>query len=155
MNNAICSNMDGPRDFHTKWSKSDRERQISYDIAYMGNLILKMIQVNLFTKQKQTYRYQKTNLWASLVAQRLRIHLPRQETRVWALVWEYPTCHGATKCLRHNYWACALEPVSHTYWARVPQLLKPAHLEPILCNEKPQQWEANAPQRRVVPACCN
>ena len=29
-NNAICSNMDGPRDYHTKWSKSDRERQISW-----------------------------------------------------------------------------------------------------------------------------
>ena len=27
-NSAICSNMDGPRDYHTKWSKSDRERQI-------------------------------------------------------------------------------------------------------------------------------
>ena len=37
-NNAICSNMDGPRDYYTKWSKSDRERQISYDIAYMWNL---------------------------------------------------------------------------------------------------------------------
>ena len=37
-NNAIWSNMDGPRDYHTKWSKSDRERQISYDIAYMWNL---------------------------------------------------------------------------------------------------------------------
>ena len=37
-NNAICSNMDGPGDYHTEWSKSDRERQISYDIAYMWNL---------------------------------------------------------------------------------------------------------------------
>ena len=37
-NNAICSNMDGPGDYHTKWSKSDRERQVSYDIAYMQNL---------------------------------------------------------------------------------------------------------------------
>ena len=37
-NNAICSNMDGPRDCHTEWSKSDTERQISYDIAYMWNL---------------------------------------------------------------------------------------------------------------------
>ena len=37
-NNAICSNMDGPRDYHTKWSKSDRERQISYDISYMWNI---------------------------------------------------------------------------------------------------------------------
>ena len=30
--------MDGPRDCHTEWSKSDRERQISYDITYMWNL---------------------------------------------------------------------------------------------------------------------
>ena len=30
--------MDGSRDYHTEWSKSDRERQISYDIAYMWNL---------------------------------------------------------------------------------------------------------------------
>ena len=33
-NNAICSNMDGPRDYHTEWSKLDRERQI-YDITYI------------------------------------------------------------------------------------------------------------------------
>ena len=37
-NNAICSNMDGPRDYHIKWSKSERERQISYNITYMWNL---------------------------------------------------------------------------------------------------------------------
>ena len=37
-NNAICSNTDGPRDYQTKWIKSDRERQISYDITYMWNL---------------------------------------------------------------------------------------------------------------------
>ena len=30
--------MDGPRDCHTKWSKPDREIQISYDITYMRNL---------------------------------------------------------------------------------------------------------------------
>ena len=66
-NNAICSNVDGPRDYHTKWSKSGRGRQISYDIAYMWNLI-KMIQNNLFVKQKQTlifknqiYGYQRGN----------------------------------------------------------------------------------------------
>ena len=35
--NAICSYMDGPRDYHTKWSRSERERQISY-ITYMQNL---------------------------------------------------------------------------------------------------------------------
>ena len=26
--------MDGPRDYHTKWSNSEREKQISYDIIY-------------------------------------------------------------------------------------------------------------------------
>ena len=34
-NNAICSNMDRRRDYHTKWSKSDRERQTQYDITYI------------------------------------------------------------------------------------------------------------------------
>ena len=29
--------MDEPRDYHAKWSKPDRERQISYDTPYMWN----------------------------------------------------------------------------------------------------------------------
>ena len=37
-NNAICSNMGAIRDYHTKWSWSERERQIPYDITYMWNL---------------------------------------------------------------------------------------------------------------------
>ena len=36
-NNAICNNKDGPRDFHTEWSKSDREGEI-YNIPYIRNL---------------------------------------------------------------------------------------------------------------------
>ena len=40
-----------------------------------------------------------------------------QGTRVWTLVWEDPTCHGATKPTCHNYWACTLEPASHNYWS--------------------------------------
>ena len=39
----------------------------------------------------------------SLVAQWLRIRLPMQGTWVRALVQEDPTCHGATKPVRHNY----------------------------------------------------
>ena len=35
---AILSNMNGPRDCHTEWSKSDREKPISYDVTYMCNL---------------------------------------------------------------------------------------------------------------------
>ena len=37
-NNAICSNLDGPRGCDTKWNKSERERQTPYDITYMWNL---------------------------------------------------------------------------------------------------------------------
>ena len=37
-NNAICNNMDATRDYHTKWSKSDKEREILYDIIYMWNI---------------------------------------------------------------------------------------------------------------------
>ena len=112
---------------------------------------------------------------ASLVAQQLGIHLPMQGTRVRALFRGDPTCHGATKPVSHNYWACALEPTSHNYWAHAPQLrslcsgacepqlLSPrattteAHM-PRACapqQEKPPQWEACAPQQRVAPAHCN
>ena len=55
--NAICSSMDEPRDYHSKWNRSNGEGQLSHDSIYMWNLI-KMIQNNLFIKQKQTYRFQ-------------------------------------------------------------------------------------------------
>ena len=37
-NNAFCSYMDGSTDYHTKWDKSDRQRQISYGITYIWYL---------------------------------------------------------------------------------------------------------------------
>ena len=82
-------------------------------------------------------------------------------------------CCWAIKPMRHNYWTCTLEPVSHSYSACVPQLLKPtrprAHALQLLSpcaattkvhvprahgpqQEKPPQWEARAPQWRVAPA---
>ena len=45
----------------------------------------------------------KMHYRASLVAQWLRICLPMQRTRVRALVWEDPTCRGATRPVSHNY----------------------------------------------------
>ena len=39
---------------------------------------------------------------ASLVAQWLRVRLPMQGTRVRALVWEDPTCRGATGPVSHS-----------------------------------------------------
>ena len=37
-NPTICVNMDEPRGHYAKWSKSETERQILYDIACMWNL---------------------------------------------------------------------------------------------------------------------
>ena len=47
--------------------------------------------------------YKKFTDGASLVAQWLRICLLMQGTRVRALVWEDPTCHGAAGPMSHNY----------------------------------------------------
>ena len=52
--NAIGSNMDGPRDCHTKWNKPDRERWISYDIPYM-KYHMKSLRF-LISKENDTYK---------------------------------------------------------------------------------------------------
>ena len=76
-----------------------------------------------------------------------------QGTRVRSLVREDPKCRGATKPLRHDYWACALEPAlcnershrnekpaHHTKSnPRSPQLEK-AHAR---SNEDPMQPKTN------------
>ena len=38
-NNTICNNMDGTRDSHPEWGKSERERQIPYNITYIWNIV--------------------------------------------------------------------------------------------------------------------
>ena len=38
MNNAICTNIDGPRNYHTKLRKTEREKQILYDTTSTWNL---------------------------------------------------------------------------------------------------------------------
>ena len=39
---SICSNLDGPRDYHNKGSKSVRDRQIFYDNTYANESIYKI-----------------------------------------------------------------------------------------------------------------
>ena len=46
-------------------SQLDRERQISYDIAYMWHLKKKM-EMNVFIKWKQTHRLREKDLWLSV-----------------------------------------------------------------------------------------
>ena len=55
-----------------------------------------------FKNLLQSYSNQDC-MGTSLVVQWLRIHLPMQGTWVQSLVREDPTCHGATKPVRHNY----------------------------------------------------
>ena len=61
-NNAICSNMEGPRNSHTKWSKSDRERQTPYEITYMRNLKKKDASDLIYKIEIDSQTF-KTNLW--------------------------------------------------------------------------------------------
>ena len=50
-NNGICSNIHGPSNIY---NESDSEKQILYDTAYHSYVeSKKLIQMNLFTKQKQ------------------------------------------------------------------------------------------------------
>ena len=65
---AIYSNMERVRDGHTRWGKSDRERQISYDITYAWTV--------------------------SLVAQKVKNLPAMQETQVWSLGQEEPLEEG-------------------------------------------------------------
>ena len=54
-------------------------------------------------EQFDIHMQKNDNTGASLVAQWLGIRLPMQGTWVRALVWEDPTCCGATKPVCHNY----------------------------------------------------
>ena len=75
--NAICSDMYATRDYHIKWSKSERERQTPYEITYMT-------QMNLFTKQ--THK-QRLDLW-----------LQREKGR--GIDWEF----GGGRCKILHFW---------------------------------------------------
>ena len=51
--------MNEPRDCYTEWNKSGSEKQISYDIIYMWNLIKAGLQMSLLIKQKLSHRSRK------------------------------------------------------------------------------------------------
>ena len=46
-NNAICSNMDGPRDEHTKGTKTEKDK---YDMTLIISGIQNMAQMNIYMK---------------------------------------------------------------------------------------------------------
>ena len=131
--------------FRSKWGRA--ETKLNLNVCF-DKCIFEM----LGKFRSDLTEIEKTILGASLVAQWLRTRLPMQETWVRALLWEAPTCCGATKPVHHNYWACAPEPASHNYWACAPQLLKPTCSRACAPQqEKPPQWGAHAPQQRIAP----
>ena len=113
----------------TSIDKEVEERERS-DIIY-GNVI----QCSHYGEQCEGSSKNRTTR-TSLMVQWLRIYLPVQETQVWFLVGEDPTCCRAAKLTLHRYWTCALEPGSRDSWC-------PNALEPLLPS---LQWEARAPQ---------
>ena len=75
------------------WFLKKLKIELPYDPAIL------LLGIYLEKNISKRYMHQGT----SLVVQWLRICLPVQRTWVRALVWEDPTCHRATKPVRHNY----------------------------------------------------
>ena len=73
----------------------------AYYTASIKQKILTSSKFKTFARER--YFLRKGEDRASLVAQWLRICLSMQGTRVRALVWEGPTCRGATGPVSHNY----------------------------------------------------
>ena len=107
-----------------------------YNTLYCPTLIIEAVHI-VFTVFFPVF---KNSIGTSLVVQWLRIHLLMQRTWVRSLVQEDPTCCGATKPMRHNY------------WAHVPQLLKPVHPRACalqLLSPRAATTEAHAPRARA------
>ena len=81
----------------TDWEK------IFANNATNKGLISKYTNSSYSSISKRQTTQSKNGQRASLVVQWLRICLPMQGTRVQALVWEDPTCRGATGPVSHNY----------------------------------------------------
>ena len=75
------------------------------DPTHMAQLRVRMLQLRVHMLQLRSLHavLKIPHTGASLVAQWLRICLPMQGTRVRVLVWEDPTCRGATGPVSHNY----------------------------------------------------
>ena len=74
-NNAIYSHMDGARDYHIKWSKSEREKQIAYDNTSVWNL--------KYDTNENIYKTQITDMDNRFVAVKVEVGLGREGLGVW------------------------------------------------------------------------
>ena len=129
--------------FHYYYPSSRPSSTISHLSAPIG-LLTSPLTSNLAFLQDILHmaaeRFRKTQIWDFPCGPVVKNPLPKQETRVWSLVWEDSTCLRKTKPKCHNYWACALEPTGCNYGARMPRARAP--------SEKPPQWEALCTARK-------
>ena len=117
--NCTVSNNLWPVWSSVNWSSSNGFFSWELGVRGTGNSWLERVTRTrrLWVKVIWGTRIRVSRAVTSLVVQWLRIRLPMQGTQVRALVREDSTCRGATKPVHHNYWACALEPLSHKYWS--------------------------------------
>ena len=54
--------MDGPRGYHTKWNKPERERQIPYNIIYMWNLKFDTNEL-IYETETESWDHRGTDGW--------------------------------------------------------------------------------------------
>ena len=74
------------------------------------------------------------------------------------VIWEVPACLRATKLMHHDYWAGALEPRNHNYWAHAPHLIKtacprrhaPQKEKPMHCKWRKSQHINEDPPRPTI-----
>ena len=87
------------------WVRSNQGRTAGFSICGIGQIHTEEMLSSgapwFLSSDSQSIKMQA--IGASLEAQWLRICLPVQGTQVRALVWEDPTCRGATRPVRHNY----------------------------------------------------
>ena len=125
---------------------------------------MKRCSTSLITREMQI----KTRRRTSVVVRWTGIHLPMQGTQVQSPIWGDPTRretaepHTATGPVLQSLRAATpdAKPAGSNYWARVPQLLKPTLLEPVICNkrshpnEKPmhcnQEWLPHCNHRKLT-----
>ena len=94
----------------------------------------------------------KFTSWTSLVIQWIKLQVPVQGTQVPSLVWEDPTCLGATQPVCQSYWALGCN-----YWAHEPRATCLATREatalrslslPQLEKAQVQQWRPSAAKKQ-------
>ena len=74
-NNVVCSYLDEPRDYHAKQSKSERERQIPYDITYMWNLKFDIKRSLPYWSSGEDSLFPVLGLWLRPLVRELRPHM--------------------------------------------------------------------------------